>query len=245
MLRKWDNLPNELKNEEVREYYELLRKKRVGLFFKRLFDISVSLVLLLIFSPLFLIIAFAIKLDSKGPVFFRQVRVTRYGKKFRIFKFRSMRVDHGDKTLITTSNDARITKVGHFIRKFKLDEISQLIDVLRGKMSFVGTRQEVPKFVEQYTPEMMATLLMPAGITSLASIYYKNESELISEGQDTDSVYIDDILPAKMHYNLKSLKEFSFFGDLKVMFMTIFAVLGKEYKGDRKVKTKEKEFTKV
>ena len=232
MLKKWEKLPPEMQTEEVKVYYDILRKKRVGLFFKRAFDIVVSLLMLILLSPIFLILAIAIKIDSRGPVFYRQVRVTQYNKKFRIFKFRSM-VQNADKgSQVTVSGDARITRVGKFVRKCRLDEISQLIDVLRGKMTFVGTRPEALKYVEAYTPEMMATLLLPAGITSLASIYYKDEAELLDAAEDTDKVYVEQILPAKMYYNLKAIKKFSFFGDIKVMFMTVFAVLGKEYKGD-------------
>lgn len=232
MLKKWEKLPPEMQTEEVRVYYDILKKKRVGLFFKRAFDIVVSLLMLILLSPMFLILAIAIKIDSRGPVFYRQVRVTQYNKKFRIFKFRSM-VQNADKgSQVTVSGDARITRVGKFVRKCRLDEISQLIDVLRGKMTFVGTRPEALKYVEAYTPEMMATLLLPAGITSLASIYYKDEAELLDAAEDTDKVYVEQILPAKMYYNLKAIKKFSFFGDIKVMFMTVFAVLGKEYKGD-------------
>ena len=232
MLKKWEKLPPEMQTEEVKVYYDILKKKRVGLFFKRAFDIVVSLLMLILLSPVFLILAIAIKIDSRGPVFYRQVRVTQYNKKFRIFKFRSM-VQNADKgSQVTVSGDARITRVGKFVRKCRLDEISQLIDVLRGKMTFVGTRPEALKYVEAYTPEMMATLLLPAGITSLASIYYKDEAELLDAAEDTDKVYLEQILPAKMYYNLKAIKKFSFFGDIKVMFMTVFAVLGKEYKGD-------------
>ena len=229
---KWEKLPAEMQTEEVRKYYDLLKKKKCSLFFKRAFDIFVSLFLLILLSPVFLILAIAIKIDSKGPVFYRQVRVTQYNRTFRIFKFRSM-VQNADKgSQVTVSGDARVTRVGKVVRKCRLDELSQLIDVLRGKMTFVGTRPEVPKYTEQYTPAMMATLLLPAGVTSLASIYYKDEAELLDAAEDTDKVYVEEILPAKMYYNLKALENFSFFGDIKVMFMTVFAVLGKDYQGD-------------
>lgn len=229
---KWEQLPPEMQNEEVRRYYDILKKKKASLFFKRAFDIVVSLLLLLILSPLFLVLAIAIKIDSKGPVFYRQVRVTQYNRKFRIFKFRSM-VQNADKgSQVTVNGDARVTRVGKVVRKCRLDELSQLIDVLRGKMTFVGTRPEVPKYTEQYAPAMIATLLLPAGVTSLASIYYKDEAELLDAADDTDKVYVEQILPAKMYYNLKAIESFSFFGDIKVMFMTVFAVLGKEYVGD-------------
>lgn len=230
MLRKWENLPTEMQTAEVREYYDILRKKQISLFFKRMFDIIVSLIMLILLSPAFLILAIAIKADSKGPVFYRQVRVTQYGKQFRIFKFRTM-VQNADKigSHVTVSNDARVTRVGHMIRRFRLDEISQLIDVLRGTMTFVGTRPEAVKYVEQYAPEMMATLLLPAGVTSEASIRYKDEEKLLDAAQSPDKVYVEEVLPAKMRYNLRAIKEFNFFKDIKIMFMTVFTVLGKEY----------------
>lgn len=244
MIKKWEKLPPEMRTEEVKKYYDILRKKRGALFFKRAFDVIVSLVMLVILSPVFLVLAIAIKLDSRGPVFYRQVRVTQYNKRFRIFKFRSM-IDNADKqgTLVTVSGDSRITRVGKIVRKCRLDELCQLIDVLRGTMTFVGTRPEVPKYTAHYTDEMMATLLLPAGVTSLASIYYKDEDELLDAAEDADKVYVEDVLPAKMYYNLKAIETFSFWGDIKVMFMTVFAVLGKEYKGDYEVekKTEEKE----
>ena len=243
ILKKWEELPEEMQTPEVREYYEILRKKRVGLFFKRMFDIVVSSIMLICLSPVFLILAIAIKIDSKGPVFYRQVRVTQYNKRFRIFKFRSM-VQNADRgSQVTLNDDKRITRVGKLVRKCRLDEISQLIDVFRGKMTFVGTRPEVPKYTEHYTPEMMATFLLPAGVTSLASIYYKNEAELLDAAEDTDKVYVEDVLPAKMYYNLKAIKNFSFWSDIKTMFMTVFAVLGKDYHGDYE-EQKEKETAK-
>ena len=232
MLKKWEELPAELQTEEVRPYYDILKKKKVSLFFKRCFDIAVSAVMLILLSPVFLILGIAIKLDSKGPVFYRQVRVTQYNKDFRIFKFRSMVQDADKGSQVTVSGDARVTRVGRIVRKCRLDEISQLIDVFRGTMTFVGTRPESKKYAEAYSKEMMATLLLPAGVTSLASIYFKDEAELLDAAEDTDKVYIEEILPAKMHYNLKAIQEFSFWGDIKVMFMTVFAVLGKEYKSD-------------
>ncbi|MBQ4518417.1 MAG: sugar transferase [Clostridia bacterium] len=230
MLKKWEELPAELQTEEVRPYYDILKKKKVSLFFKRCFDIAVSAVMLILLSPVFLILGTAIKLDSKGPVFYRQVRVTQYNKDFRIFKFRSMVQDADKGSQVTVSGDARVTRVGRIVRKCRLDEISQLIDVFRGTMTFVGTRPESKKYAEAYSKEMMATLLLPAGVTSLASIYFKDEAELLDAAEDTDKVYIEEILPAKMHYNLKAIQEFSFWGDVKIMFMTVFAVLGKEYR---------------
>ncbi len=229
-MRKWEDLPKELQLEEVRPYYDILKKKQVGLFFKRVFDIVVSLLMLIILSPVFLILAIAIKVDSKGPVFYRQTRVTQYCKEFKIHKFRSM-CDGADKkgTLVTVSGDSRVTRVGKIIRKCRLDEVSQLIDVLQGNMSFVGTRPEVPKYVAAYTPEMMATLLLPAGITSEASIRYKDEDRFLDAAEDVDRVYIEEVLPAKMKWNLESIERFKFFRDILTMIRTVFAVLGKEY----------------
>lgn len=227
ILKKWEDLPDNLRTDAVRPYYDILAKRRGSLLLKRCFDIVVSAVMLLVLSPVFLILAIAIKLDSPGPVFYRQVRVTQYGREFRIFKFRSM-VSDADKrgSLVTVSGDSRITRVGCFIRKCRLDEVCQLIDVLRGTMTFVGTRPEVPKYVAAYTPEMLATLLLPAGVTSEASIEYKDEAELLDAAADVDAVYIQDVLPGKMRYNLQALKDFSFFSDIKTMFRTVFAVFG-------------------
>lgn len=242
MLCKWEELPDNMRIQEVRPYYDILQKKRVSLFFKRAFDIIMSFTLLIILSPIFLILAVAIKIDSQGPVFYRQVRVTQYGKEFRIHKFRSMVVNADKGSQITTDHDKRITNVGKLIRKCRLDEICQLIDILNGTMTFVGTRPEVPKYVEQYTPEMLATLLLPAGVTSEASVFYKDESKLLNDTSgDTDEIYVEKILPDKMYYNLKSIEHFSFLNDLKVMFITVFAVLGKEYQGDYKETTERKE----
>lgn len=232
ILRKWEQLPPEMQVPEVRKYYDILRKKRAGLFFKRVFDIVVSGLMLVFLSPVFLCLAIAIKIDSKGPVFFRQERITQYNRKFRIFKFRSMVHDADKGGSLTVANDDRITRMGKFMRDSRLDEISQLIDVFKGTMTFVGTRPEVLKYVDCYTPEMMATLLLPAGVTSLASIYYKNEAELFDPQKNVDVSYIEDVLPVKMHYNLQALEHFSFWGDIKIMFMTVFAVLGKEYKSE-------------
>ena len=228
ILKKWEDLPDDLRTDAVRPYYDLLAKRRGSLLIKRIFDVVVSALMLLILSPVFLVLAIAIKLDSPGPVFYRQVRVTQYGKQFRIFKFRSM-VSDADKrgSLVTVSGDSRITRVGHVIRNCRLDELCQLIDIFRGTMTFVGTRPEVPKYVAAYTPEMMATLLLPAGVTSEASIRYKDEAELLDAADDVDAVYIRDVLPGKMKYNLDALKSFSFFSDIATMFRTVFAVLGK------------------
>lgn len=224
----WKKLPPQMQTEAVKPYYEILQKKQIGLIFKRSFDIVVSLIMLLILSPVFLVLAIAIKLDSKGPVFYRQVRVTQYGKEFRIFKFRTM-VNNADKigSQVTVGGDSRITRVGKVIRECRLDEIGQLLNILGGSMTFVGTRPEVPKYVEKYTPEMWATLLLPAGVTSEASIRYKDEAALLDAAEDVDATYIQDVLPGKMKYNLRSIQEYSFFKDIKTMFQTVFAVVEK------------------
>lgn len=224
----WEKLPPQMQTEAVKPYYEILQKKQIGLIFKRLFDIAVSLIMLLILSPVFLVLAIAIKLDTEGPVFYRQVRVTQYGKEFRIFKFRTM-VNNADKigSQITVGGDNRITRVGKVIRECRLDEIGQLLNILGGSMTFVGTRPEVPKYVEKYTSEMWATLLLPAGVTSEASIRYKDEAALLDAAEDVDTTYIQDVLPGKMKYNLRSIQEYSFFKDIETMFQTVFAVVEK------------------
>lgn len=218
-----------MQTEAVKPYYEILQKKQISLIFKRLFDIVVSLIMLLILSPVFLILAIAIKLDTEGPVFYRQVRVTQYGKEFHIFKFRTM-VNNADKigSQVTVGGDSRITRVGKVIRECRLDEIGQLLNILGGSMTFVGTRPEVPKYVEKYTPEMWATLLLPAGVTSEASIRYKDEAALLDAAEDVDATYIQDVLPGKMKYNLRSIQEYSFFKDIETMFQTVFAVVEKD-----------------
>ena len=176
--------------------------------------------------PVLAIIAVWIKMDSKGPVFYRQERITQYGKVFRIFKFRTM-VTNADKigTLVTTKNDSRITKVGEKIRKSRLDELPQLFNIWIGDMSFVGTRPEVKKYVDAYTEEMMATLLLPAGVTSLASINYRDEDEIldkyVNEEHSVDEVYIEKVLPGKMKYNLEYLKTFSIIEDIILCVKTV------------------------
>lgn len=226
ILKKWEELPKEFQTEEVKKYYDILNKKRGSLFLKRVFDVIVSLILLVILLPVFIILGIAIKIDSKGPVFFRQERITQYGKTFKIFKLRTM-VNNAEKlgTQVTVGNDSRITRVGSFIRNCRLDEISQLLNILTGDMTFVGTRPEVKKYVDHYTNEMMATLLLPAGVTSLASIYYKDEAELLEKSENPDKTYIEEILPEKMKYNLQSIEKFNFLEDIKIMFMTALAVI--------------------
>lgn len=226
ILRSWDKLPKYMRNDKVKPYYELLKKRTVSLMMKRVFDIVMSLLLLMILSPVFLVVSIWIKLDSKGPVFFRQVRVTTYGKQFRIFKFRTM-CENAEKkgSLVTVGNDSRITKVGEKIRHCRLDEIPQLLNVLAGDMTFVGTRPEVVKYVNAYSDEMYATLLLPAGITSVASIQYKDEDKILSKAKDPDDAYIHEVLPDKMKYNLASIENFSFLNEIKTMANTLKAVI--------------------
>ncbi len=232
-LVKLEDLPQEMQTEAVRKYYDILAKRKGILVFKRIFDVVCSLILLVLLSPVFLILAIAIKIDSPGPVFYRQERVTQYGRHFHIHKFRTM-VQFADKgSQVTVNNDSRVTRVGRFIRKCRLDEIAQLLDTISGNLTLVGVRPESPRFVAEYTDEMMATLLLPAGVTSLASIYYKDEAKLLDGAEDIDKVYIEKILPRKMFYNFKGIEQFSFWGDIRIMFMTVFAVLGKEYVPDK------------
>ena len=228
-LIKWDELPDNMKNNEVRYYYEILSKKKTHLLYKRIFDLIVALILLIVLSPIMLVVSLAIKLTDRGPVFYRQVRVTQYGKEFKIFKFRTM-VMNADKigTQVTVGDDPRITKVGKKIRKLRLDEIPQLLNVICGDMSFVGTRPEVVKYVEKYTNEMLATLLLPAGITSKASIKFKDEDKILEIANNVDKAYIEEVLPKKMYFNLNSIKEFTFHGEIKVMVETVLAVFSKD-----------------
>lgn len=226
MLKNWNELPKYMRTDEVRPYYDLLQRKKLSLFFKRVFDIVVSLIMIILCSPILLIISILIVKDSKGGVFYRQERVTQYGRVFRIFKFRTM-VQNADQigTQVTVSNDSRITKIGSKLRNCRLDELPQLFNIFLGDMTFVGTRPESVHYVKSYTNEMYATLLLPAGVTSEASIQYKDEADLLDQADDVDSVYINEVLPEKMKYNLNSIKEFSFFKEIATMFRTVFAVL--------------------
>lgn len=230
MLKKWETLPEYMQNDEVRFYYDSLQKKKVSMFLKRVMDLVGGLILLILLAIPMIVISIMIKLDSEGPVFYRQERVTTYGKHFKIHKFRTM-VSNADKigSTVTVGNDSRITKVGAKLRGCRLDELPQVLDLICGNMSFVGTRPEAVKYVEQYKPEYMATLLLPAGITSEASIRYKDEAELLDAASNVDKTYIEEVLPGKMKYNLDSIKNFSFFGDIATMFRTVLAVLGKDY----------------
>lgn len=223
-------MPEFMQCEEVRPYYEILARKQLSLTLKRIFDVVAAVILLLVLGLPMLIVAILIKLDSAGPVMFRQERVTAYDRKFWIHKFRTM-VNNADKigSAVTVSNDNRVTRTGKYLRKYRIDEFPQLFDVLAGDMSFVGTRPESPKYVERYTKEMRATLLLPAGITSEASIRYKDEAEMLDAAQDVDKVYIETVLPGKMKWNLLAIKQFTFAGEIQTMLRTILAVCGKGY----------------
>lgn len=226
IIRDYEDLPQGLRHPEVKEYLDILKAKQGQLRVKRAFDVCMASVLLLLAALPMAVIAVLIAADSPGGVFFRQKRVTSYGRIFRIHKFRTMCKDADQKgTAVTVSGDARVTKIGAFLRKYRLDELPQLLDVLAGDMSFVGTRPEVPEYVKKYTKEMRATLLLPAGITSEASIAYKDEAELLDGAEDPDAVYVKQILPAKMEYNLKSIREFSLLNDLKTMIRTVLEVI--------------------
>lgn len=231
MLKDWNSLPESMKKEEVKKYYRELSRKRPALAAKRFLDVFMALILTVLLSPVMLILAICIKLDSKGPVFYRQERITQYGRPYRIFKFRTMVADADKKgPLVTRGGDSRITRMGRKLRSCRLDEIPQLFNVLKGEMSFVGTRPEVQKYVDSYTPEMMATLLLPAGITSRTSIAYKDEEAEIDRykketGKETEEIYIHYILPEKMKYNLEYIRSFSVLGDLKIMIDTALAVI--------------------
>ncbi|NLL05951.1 MAG: sugar transferase [Clostridiaceae bacterium] len=229
MLRKWECLPKRMRNQAVRKYYNILQTKKKYLVLKRSFDLIVSIILLIALLPIFILVSIAIKFDSKGPIMFRQIRVTQYGKLFRIYKFRTM-VTNADKngTQITTKNDARITKVGRVLRKLRLDEIPQLFNIITGDMTFIGTRPEVIKYVEKYTDEMWATLLLPAGVTSETSIRFKDEEKLLENADDVDNIYINEVLPEKMKCNLTSMEKLSFFYEIRTMFRTVREVLKKE-----------------
>lgn len=237
-MKKWEELPKYFKNKKVKEYYDILNKRKFSLFIKRFLDILFSIIGLILFFPIFLILGIAIKIDSKGPIFYRQERVTKYNKTFKIFKFRTM-VQNADKigSLVTVGNDKRITKVGNFIRKFRLDEFPQLINVLIGDMTFIGTRPEVRKYVDAYDNEMKATLLMRAGVTSYTSIVFKDEAEImnkfIDKKHNADNVYIKKVLPIKMKTNLEYIKKFNVFYDIKIVIWTALAVLGlKKFKNE-------------
>ena len=213
-LRPWQLLPDEMRTKEVRKYYNILMKHRMWLEMKRVLDVIVAGIMLAVLIIPMGIIALAIRLDSPGPVFFRQARVTQYGRIFRIYKFRTM-VDNASKlgAAVTVDNDSRITKVGAFLRKYRMDEFPQLFNILAGDMTLVGTRPEVPKYVKKYTKA------------------YKDEDKLLGEAVDeksTDNIYLNEVLPAKMRYNLESMKHFGVKADAAVLWDTFTSVVGSE-----------------
>ncbi len=230
MIKPWRDLPEDLRIPELKPYYRVLYRRRGSLLVKRWFDVGAAALLLILLAPAFIGIAVWIKLDSRGPVFFRQERVTQYGKTFRIYKFRTMVTGaeaKGDR--ITVGEDKRITRVGRRIRAYRLDEIPQLLNILQGDMTFVGTRPEVPEYVRQYLPEWKATLLLPAGVTSTASVEYRNEDEVMEEltkkGISVDLAYTGYVLPKKMAYNLQEIKNFTVFRDFAILIRTVLAML--------------------
>lgn len=227
-LIQWQYLPDGMKNDCVKKYYNHLYEKRYILFAKRIFDISAAIIISIILFPLLILLSIAIKLDSKGPVIFSQVRVTQYGKKFKIFKLRTMSYTENNGLQLTTKNDKRVTYIGKFLRKYRLDEIPQLFNIILGDMSFVGTRPEIVKYVERYSDEMKATLLLPAGITSAASILYRDEELLLENSVNVEETYLNEILPEKMKYNLRSLEDFSLWSDVKTIIWTVVAMLKRD-----------------
>lgn len=228
MMVHWENLPDFMKTEEVRPYYNMLKKHIMGFLVKRTFDFLVSSIMIVFMMPVFIFLAILIKIDSKGPIFYRQERVTQYGRIFKIWKFRTM-VQNADKigSLVTVSSDPRITKIGRLLRGYRLDELPQLINIWKGEMTFVGTRPEVPKYVNKYTNEMYATLLLPAGVTSKASIEFRNEDQMLEgiNGDVADQIYIEKVLPKKMRWNLEGILNFSILNDLSVLLKTIVIII--------------------
>ena len=228
ILISWESLPENMKNEKVREYYDILQSKKCSLIFKRIFDLIFSISFALISLPLMRVVAVIIKLDAPGKIIFKQKRVTEGGRVFEIFKFRTM-VENAEKlgAQVTTGEDLRITKCGKWLRKLRIDEFPQIFNIIKGDLSFVGPRPEVVRYVKEYTPEMLATLLIPAGVTSTASILYKDEAKLLENAKNPDEVYIQEILPEKMKYNLDYIKKFGIIYDFKVIIKTVIAVLAK------------------
>lgn len=227
-MRAFEKLPAQFQNDSVKAYYDILCKRQGSIVVKRIFDIIVSLILLVFLIIPIAVISILIKVNSPGPVFFKQKRVTTYGRVFKIYKFRTMVVNAeslGSK--VTTKNDSRITSIGKTLRKYRLDELPQIFNVIGGTMSFVGTRPEVEKYVDMYEDEYYATLLLPAGITSLTSIKFKDEDNLLASAdpEKVDETYVKTILPQKMEYNLQYTKEFGFLSDIKIMFKTVKEVI--------------------
>lgn len=215
----------------MRNYEEFIEKNKNQLMLKRIFDVIVAFFLIILLSPIMIFIAIKIKLGSKGPIIYKQYRITTFGRPFVIYKFRTMRVgaDKGDK--ITSSNDDRITDIGKKIRSYRLDELPQLFNIIQGNMSFVGARPEVAEYVKYYTADMKRTLWMPAGVTSLASIKFKDEDKIIEDytnkGISVNDAYVNYVLPEKMKYNIEYIDNFSLIKDIKIMIKTVMDVLVK------------------
>ena len=224
LIPNWEKIPSDMKNDYVRKYYDIIMKKKKSLIFKRMFDIVASLIFLVILSPIMLIVAVLIKMSSKGKIIYKQKRITQYKKEFYIYKFRTMTDNDKMKSSITCYNDPRITRIGKLLRKFRIDEFPQLFSVLKGDMSFVGTRPEVIDYINCYSDEMLATLILPAGVTSMCSIKFREEEKYLKDSDDIFKTYVDCILPKKMVYNIEYLESFNFFYDIKIMFMTFFKV---------------------
>ncbi len=243
MLYEWEKLPEFMRTKEVWPYYIKLKKRSFEIFLKRIFDFTAATMMILLLVPVFLIVALWVRFDSHGPIFYTQKRVTQYGKIFKIYKFRTMtQCVHQKGSLVTVSGDSRITHAGKWLRKYRLDELPQLINIWKGEMTFVGTRPEVVPYVRQYTKEMYATLLMPAGVTSTASIAFKDEEQMLKEGMGEeclekvtdvnkieddifDKIYLLKILPRKMFWNLQDIKNFSLFLDFKILLKTMYAII--------------------
>ncbi len=224
-MRAFDTLPEFLKTEAVRPYFDMIKRRAAARFFKRVFDITVAAFLTLLLLPLMFFIAVIIKCETSGPSIYKSRRMTRFGRPFDMYKFRTMKWG-GKGSALTLPDDGRVTRIGKFLRPIRLDELPQLFNLLKGDMSFVGPRPEDEKFVEAYTGEMPATLLMPAGITSAASIKFRNEDKLLKkymrEGYDPDEAYIKFILPEKTKLNLEYIKNFGFFSDIAICIKTVF-----------------------
>lgn len=222
MLKKWDDLPPFMKCDEVRVYYNSLRRKRLQLLAKRGLDYAMAALLLVLFLIPMLLITVLVAMDSKGPVIFRQTRITSLGKHFVIHKFRTMYTNIQDPHSLTARRDEGITRIGSFLRRTRLDELPQLYDILVGHMSFVGTRPEVPEFVACYSKEMFATMLLPAGITSTASIRFRDEAKYYNGMKENERkiIYTEQILPEKMKDNLNDILHFSILNDLKIIIRT-------------------------
>lgn len=221
-IARWSDIPTLMRNNEVFKYHKLLGQKQTVLHVKRILDLMLSLILLPIIIPMLILIGICIKMDSKGPILFKQIRITQYGKEFKILKFRTMVSNH--EVQITSLNDNCITKAGATLRKYRLDELPQVFNILKGEMTFVGTRPEVPRYVKEYTDEMLATLLLPAGVTSYASIKFRNEDSLLQGCIDVEQEYIRHILPQKMRYNLEAIRNLSIQNDFKVLLSTLIHV---------------------